>query len=343
MTERERVKNALHFKPVDKVPVRIFFSGVGYYEHGEKLNDLYMNFVSSFEPLERRAIPIIPKENFDKNGNFHAFWEDEWKVKWEGRIFGIAGIPYEHPVKCPEDIALYKAPAAPLLSGESFEAYKKRIESYKAQDKYVMHGCGHLYETLIAVYGDENVLCDMTLNEPEINELADKIIEYDSALLERAIKAGVDSIEFGDDYGSERSLLMSPKTWRSFIKPRLDKLFKPARDIGMDIHFHSCGQISEILEDLREVGVNSIWPQLPAYNMEDLAKRCRDLKMAIEIHTDRANVMTFGTPKDVKELVKREAEIFDVMNGGSFFHVEVDNGFPFENIEALCEAIMEYR
>ena len=153
----------------------------------------------------------------------------------------------------------------------------------------------------------------------------------------------MDSIEFGDDYGSERSLLMSPKTWRSFIKPRLDRLFKPARDRGMDIHFHSCGQISEILEDLREVGVNSIWPQLPAYNMKELAKRCRELGIAVEIHTDRANVMTFGTPKDVKELVKREAEIFDVMNGGAFFHVEVDNGFPFENIEALCEAIMEYR
>ena len=343
MTERECVKNALHFKPVERVPVRIFFSGVGYYEHGEKLNDLYMNFASSFEPVRRMPIPKPGPECFDKDGNYHAFWQDEWKVKWEGRIYGIAGIPYEHPINSPEEAALYMPPEPPALSGEGFEAYKKRIADFKAQDKYVMHGCGHLYETLIAVYGDENVLCDMALDEPEINILADRIIEYDSALLERAVKAGVDSIEFGDDYGSERSLLMSPKTWRSFIKPRLQRLFKPAVDMGMDVHFHSCGQVSEILDDLREIGVNSIWPQLPAYDMQALARHCREIGMAVEIHTDRANVMTYGKPRDVKELVKREAEIFRVKEGGGFFHVEVDNGFPFENIEALCEAIMEYR
>ncbi len=51
--------------------------------------------------------------------------------------------------------------------------------------------------------------------------------------------------------------------------------------------------------------------------------------------------MTFGTPEQVRELVKKEAEIFDVKNGGAWFYVEADNDFPFENLKALVETIKE--
>ena len=46
---------------------------------------------------------------------------------------------------------------------------------------------------------------------------------------------------------------------------------------------------------------------------------------------------------DVKRAVHTAAEAFDVKNGGAFFYVETDNGFPLENIRALLETIGEYR
>ena len=168
-------------------------------------------------------------------------------------------------------------------------------------------------------------------------------MERNLASVERSVKAGVDGISMGDDYGSERGMVMSPACWRRFIKPRLARMLKPAVDAGLDIHFHSCGQISAILEDLRELGVTSIWPQLPAYNMQELAERCRSLGLAVAIHTDRARTMTYGTPQDVRELVKREFDVFRMLEGGSWFYVEADNGFPFANIEALVETIAQWR
>jgi hypothetical protein len=136
---------------------------------------------------------------------------------------------------------------------------------------------------------------------------------------------------------------MSPETWRAFFKPRLKELFMPAHKAGLDIHFHSCGQISEILEDLREIGVTSIWPQLPAYDMVALANRCRELELAVAIHTDRAGVMTSGTPSMVRDLVMREYETFNMRDGGSWFYIEADNGFPFDNLEALVSTIRDLR
>lgn len=343
MTRRERVQNAMHYRPVDKVPVRYYYAPVGYYEHGEKLNQLYATLPGDFEPY--RAMPLVgPRpEELDGDGNYHAFRTDPWGVVWEYRIFGITGIPHRHPIRTPEEAEVYLPPEPPACSGPEFEAFARQLQAQKAQDYYAMVNCGSLYETLIALYGDENVLCDMALDEPEINKLADRIVEYDSALLARAMKAGADSLVFGDDYGTERALLMSPDCWRRFMKPRLRRLFQPAVDAGMDIHFHSCGMIWDILPDLREIGVTSVWPQLPAYDMQKLAARCRELGLAVELHTDRAKTMTYGTPAQVRELVRREAEVFRVMDGGAWFYVEADNGFPFENLEALVQTIAEYR
>ena len=343
MTRRERIHNAMHFRPVDQVPVRYYCSPVGFYEHGEKLNDLYQTLPDDFAPLRRQPIPAPGPELFDAQGKYHAFETDDWGVTREFRIFGVQGLPPSYLLQSPEDVAAYRPPAPAPLEGPAYDAYAAEIAAQKEQDYYTFGSGGNFYERMIALYGDENVLCDIATGEPEIEILADRILEWNAANVIRAVKAGADGIRFGDDYGSERSLLMNPDTWRAFFKPRLKKLFQPAVDAGMDIHFHSCGQIMSILPDLREIGVTSIWPQLPAYNMEELAAFCRELGLAVEVHTDRARTMTYGTPQDVRELVKREFDTFKMADGGAWFYIEADNGFPFANIEALVETIRELR
>lgn len=343
LTKRERVHRAMHFKSVDKVPVRYYYCPVGYYEHGDKLNDLYATLPGDFQPFER--LPVVGPEvnDYDNSGSYHAFRTDEWGVVWEYRIFGVAGIPSKRPISDPEEAENYQTPPLAICDGPEFERFAQEIRIKKEQDYPIMLSCGNLFERMISLYGDENVLCDIALGESGIHKLADRIVEYDEALLKQAVKAGADIISFGDDYGTERSLLMSPDMWRSFFKPRLKRLFQSAVDHGLDIHFHSCGQISDILPDLKDIGVTSIWPQLPLFDMETFAKRCRELELAVEIHTDRANTMTYGTPAQVRDLVHREFETFKMMDGGAWFYIEADNGFPFANLEALVQTIAEYR
>lgn len=343
MTGRERVKNAMHYKSVDKVPLQYYYTPVGFYEHGEKLNDLFAAHPGDFEPYQRKPIPVIPETDFDKDGNYHKVETDEWGVTREFRIFGVQGIPGAYRIQNEDELAAYQAPVPPSLDGVDFKVFKDMIEERKKSGYYTLEGCGNLYERMIALYGDENVLCDLAADESGLHTLADRIIDYDGVLVQRALKAGVDGIAFGDDYGTERSMLMSPDCWRHFFKPRLKRLFEPAVKAGVDIHFHSCGVVTPILGDLKEIGVTSIWPQLPAYNMEELADLCRSLQLAVAIHTDRARTMTYGTPDDVRELVKREFETFHMMDGGSWFYIEADNGFPYENIEALVETISMWR
>ena len=53
--------------------------------------------------------------------------------------------------------------------------------------------------------------------------------------------------------------------------------------------------------------------------------------------------MTGGTAADVRELVLREYETFGLEDGGGWFYIEADNGFPYANIEALVKTVKELR
>ena len=333
---------AIAFKKPDKVPVQYYYCPVGYYEHGEKLNGLYAELEGDFAPFQRFPVPEPPASDFDGEGNYHAFRRDEWGTLWEYRIFGIAGIPCEYPLADDDKIDGFTPPPAPAVPADIKAARKKALAG-RTDNYFHLAGGGSLYERLIAVRPEASLLCDIISDEPYINKLADKIIEYDGALIKNAIAEGADGIAFGDDYGMEHSLIMSPALWRSFFYPRLEALFKPAREAGLPIHFHSCGYVWDLLPDFAKLGVTSIWPQLPAYDMKKLAAKCKDLGLAVAIHTDRANTMTFGTPKEVRDLVLREYETFKLYDGGGWFYMEADNGFPYANIEALVRTVKEIR
>ncbi|MDR2257735.1 MAG: hypothetical protein LBE14_01150 [Treponema sp.] len=342
MNSRERVRAAMAFKKPDHVPVQYYYCPVGYYEHGDKLNDLYASLEGDFAPFTRVAPPVLPASDFDETGRYHAFKRDEWGVLWEFRIFGIAGIPKEFPLADPEKIRSYTAPPAPDPPGDIAGAREKALAD-RHDGYYQLRGCGSLFERMIALRPEAEVLCDLISDEPYIHELADIITEYDAALVKGAVAAGADGVSFGDDYGTERDLIMSPALWRAFFKPRLKELFKPAADAGLDIFFHSCGYVWELLPDFAEIGVTSVWPQLPAYDMKKLADRCRELHLAVAVHTDRARTMTSGSPGEVRDLVLREYETFRLYDGGGWFYIEADNGFPWANLESLVHTIKEIR
>lgn len=342
MTGRQRVKAAFGYRAVDKVPLQYYYAPVGYYEHGEKLNDLFQSLPGDFEPFARLPIPTIPPEDFDPDGSYHAYRRDAWGTLWEYRIFGISGMPCEYPLADIGRLAGYCFPDPPPLKGPELEAMRIRVEAHQRQ-YFCSLNAGSLFERMKSLRSDADVLCDIALDTPGINELADRIMQYNASFVANAIACGADGIHVGDDYGSERGMLLSPKLWRSFFKPRWKELFRPAVEAGLEIIFHSCGKIMPILEDIREVGATAIWPQLPAYNMEELAGRCRALGLAVAVHTDRANTMTTGTPGQVRDLVQREFDTFRMAEGGSWFYVEADNGFPFTNVEALVQAIGQWR
>jgi len=71
---------------------------------------------------------------------------------------------------------------------------------------------------------------------------------------------------------------------------------------------------------------------------------CRLFVLCVHSDSFESRVtMTHGTPGDVRAMVRRAAEAFKPREGGGWFYIEVDHGFPYDNIAALVEEIYALR
>ncbi len=343
MRSRERVTAALEFRPPDVIPLRILPAPGGLHEHGQKLVDLHRECGHDFGDLSGLALPKPPgPEDHDADGRYHSFVTDGWGTTWEYRIFGVWGHPVEWPLNDLSKLDAYTPPAPPAKDGPHVDAARESITE-QMKTYYTLGGGGSLFETLHSLRRFEDVLIDIALDTPEINRIEDMILDHARGCVAHSLAIGVDGVCFGDDYGTQDALLVSPEVWRRFFKPRYRELFDTVKQAGKRVFFHCCGYIDPILEDFAELGVDAVWPQLTAFDRPALARRCRDLGMAVELHPDRGDLMQRGTPERVREYVLRLVDEFHWQDGGAWLYIEIDPGFPYANVEALFAVAQELR
>jgi uroporphyrinogen-III decarboxylase len=66
-------------------------------------------------------------------------------------------------------------------------------------------------------------------------------------------------------------------------------------------------------------------------------------RVCIEIDIDRQSVLPFGSPGDVRELVREEVQKLGSPQGGLSMICGIYPPTPLANVEALCSALEEYR
>ena len=106
-----------------------------------------------------------------------------------------------------------------------------------------------------------------------------------------------------DDYGYKSGLLMSPKNYRTYVMPWLKESCKIAHKGGLKVILHSCGDISELLDDIVKVGVDAIHPiepttANPKYNI-------------FELYEKFSNKITFIGNVSPQDLADKEPEFIE--------------------------------
>jgi hypothetical protein len=342
MLPRERVIATLNYQPSDLVALECHPSTPGMHEHRERLQELFRQHPHDFGDFSNLPIPDPDPQFIGDDGRYCELRTDAWGVVWKHLVFGIWGHPEKNPLDDWAALDTWQTPEPPVPSGPDFEALKESCRQHR-ETYYLRAGWGSILEVLRAVRRFEDCMVDLALNSAEINRVADMITEHDTAVMEYYVAAGVDGVQLGDDFGTQEALMISPELFRRFFVPRYERLLAPVRAAGLDIFFHTCGQVWEILPDLADLGCTAIWPQITLYDWPALAQRCRELGMAIQLHPERSHVMTFGTPEVVRRHVDDLVAAFRPQAGGSWLYLEIDNGFPWANVEALFEAVARYR
>lgn len=94
---------------------------------------------------------------------------------------------------------------------------------------------------------------------PYIGEITKEFLKWNHTNIEMS-PVKLQYYIIGDDFGMNNGLLISPHTWRTLIKPELEKLVEQAKHFGMTTIMHSDGDVSDILEDFVEMGIDYLHP-----------------------------------------------------------------------------------
>ena len=143
---------------------------------------------------------------------------------------------------------------------------------------------------------------------------------------------------FGNDFGTQLDLFVSPEHFRKFVLPSVKRLIAVGKKYHKKIMLHSCGSIYRVIPDLIDAGVDIIHPiQAKAAGMSaaELAQYKNDLAFVGGI--DAQGLFVNGSPKDIKEEVKRVREILDPSIVISPSHEEILPNVPAANIKAMAE------
>ncbi len=347
MTSRQRVMKALRFEEPDKVPVTLAYETPEEICHKygrEEFIGKFRNDVLAvhFRPAE--PSPIIRKRYLKDIPDSAQI--DQW-----GRATAPSSTGQSYQVFSP----LANVTRATELDDYPFpDVSDPTLHAHLDEEITRMHTAGYavqgymsqtIFELAWELAGMEKLMTDFYTNPQFVERLFDIITNLRIIMARRFVEAGVDVLRLGDDVGAQKGMLISPKIWRRFLKPRLAKIIEEAREIkeNIPIFYHSDGNVREIIPELIEIGVTILNPVQPECMDPVEIKRKYGDRLALWGTIGTQSTLPFGTPEEVKITVARMCK--EVGKGGGFVisptH-SINPDVPWENIVAFYEAVEEY-
>jgi len=243
-----------------------------------------------------------------------------------------------------------------VLDAPEYLPKTKGTGSYSQYEEYVKFlkenfGCyvtvfiwGSHFEKAYFARGIENFLADMACSPEIAQQLLDYIIRKNMVMLENLLtNEYIDGVLLGSDWGSQKSLLMSPSSWKEMIKPGEQKEYDLIHSYELDVWVHSCGNISQILPDLCDMGVNVLNPIQPECMDIFEIKKSFGEKLAFWGGISTQQTLPYGSAKQVSH--EAERIILAMSENGGYIAApsqEVQDDVPYENIKALIDVLKHY-
>jgi len=157
-------------------------------------------------------------------------------------------------------------------------------------------------------------------------------------------QAGVDILLTGDDYAGMTGALMSPRHFREFVLPYLQKAVDIAHQHGLPFIKHSDGNLWKILDMIVDTGIDGLHPNEPMAGMDIReVKEKYGHRIAVVGNVDCSMLLPSGTEEQVIEAVKETIAKASV--GGGHILSSSNSIHPAvkpENYRAMVSAAREH-
>ena len=367
MTSRQRFRRSMAHQEADRIPLDLAGTSLTSIDASvvAKLNHL-LGFQNSAQntarnPDERllRALDV----DFRRVGSLIASGErlvpgrtdrtlDMWGVTraWTGQYWDIIDPPLRRAVV--EDLAAYPWPDPDQWIDET------QLLGYREEARRLWEETGYVVVAEHPVYGVFELACWMcgfddlltrVAGEPDfVRRLFDILLDLQKAFIRPYYQELGEFIHLttsGDDFGMQTGPLISPRAFRSLIKPYFAERIAFTRQFTRAYYWHhSCGSVHALIPDLIDSGVDILNPiQARAFHMEpERLKADYGDRLVFHGGFDTQNVLPFGTKAEI------EAEVARVVNalkprGGYIFSAghNIQSDVPAENVLAMFQAARE--
>jgi uroporphyrinogen decarboxylase len=136
------------------------------------------------------------------------------------------------------------------------------------------------------------------------------LADFSCAVTRQLAGLGVDGIRFGDDWGFQTSLMIRLERWRRLYKKYYQRIYEAARQAGLIVAIHSCGNITDLLPDLIEIGVQVVHPLQPEAMDVAFCHREYGRDLTFWGGLGSQSTLPYGTPDDVCHEVRDRLALF---------------------------------
>ena len=170
-----------------------------------------------------------------------------------------------------------------------------------------------LFELAWHLTGMEKYMIGMMMEEPWVEALNARVEQWTTGLALQLVDTGVEALWFGEDLGSQTSMLISPEQWREIFKPRHRRMIEQVKEKNPEVMIimHSDGAVAPLIEDFIEMGIeiyNPVQPNVPGSDPQELVD-----KYGGRIHffggIDQQDLLPGGNREAIAEEIRRRAAI----------------------------------
>ncbi len=339
LSERENYLRALEFSHPEWIPVT-WDLGSAWVKYGQDLEDVVLRHPLIFTDYQRGSYIGGPHDPF-----YRAYdsLRDDWGCLWRNTQPGLLGQVVGHPLADWKALETFRPPDP--LEQYDWRAIRAGLEADRQSGRltrgYISITQGGFFDRLQFLRGMANILMDFASHAPQLDLLLEMVLDYNVRYVKEYLKLGVDQLMFHGDVGTQRAPLLSPRTFRRYLKPAYTTLFGLCRQAGTHVWYSSDGRMVELADDLRECGVTLHDPQVGPNSLAEIAGAYLNKKLCALVDLNE-QLLPFDTPAGIRARVKTAVETLYRPEGGLMFYLLCNHDTPLENIDALCASLEEF-
>ena len=229
----------------------------------------------------------------------------------------------------------------------NFSGVLAQIARAREHSFYVLSGMWSPFFHVVAdFFGMANYFIKMYTDPVVVDAVTAHVVDFYLAANELFFPQAGDSIDaffFGNDFGSQLDMLISPKLFKRFVLPSFAKFTDQGKSHGYKVVLHSCGAIERTIPALLDAGVDALHPlQALAKGMdaETLARKYKGDVVFIG-GVDTQQLLPLGTPDEVRAEVRRLKELFGPQFVVSPSHEALLPNVSAANLRAMAETAQE--